>query len=209
MRSRLKTRFAITTAKLHRYETIPLKLYMEIAAEGDLKKLVIHGFASLDQCVEQWEQIIKKNSQESGSFEYDSYYQLLQGYWLLVAEHTIVKAHLLKLTTVVDWEAIQEVRARGYHISVDAGYTESLNNALRKVENLVTKARMREQEIARMFAGPVPGKRATFDEVMASLIAGMGFEISDKITLARFNQFRKILHERNKRAKEQRHGSRV
>jgi hypothetical protein len=171
---------------------------MEIATGGKFKSLVIRGFASLSDCVDAWEEILRKNSLNTGTLEYDSYRQLLQGYWLLVAEHTIVKANLLKLTTVIDWECIQEVRSRGYKIDVGRNYVTSLNRALRRVENLVTKARMKEQEIARMMEGSVPEQQATFDTVMARLVDALGFQVGDNLTLARFNEYKKIIQERNK-----------
>jgi hypothetical protein len=203
-----KIRFWRTTENscYHSYETIPLKLYCDIAASGKLERLHLSGKLDQEKCTEAWEQIIKRNSQENGSFEYDSYKQLLNSYQMLMCKHLIDKTLLLKLAHVIDWEALTEIRSRGYKVVTDppSDYTKTLNAAFSKCNNLITKINIKRGEIERsMPKDKEKGNGDSFDTIMASIsMAAAPMIIDENVTLSRFNEIKKVLKRRAELAKQ-------
>lgn len=194
-----------TFATLYEYGNVPLKVYVEIASGAPLELLIINGSSSREQLVEQWEKIITLNGKLSGNFQYDSYKRLYVGYWNIIAKHLVIRASLLKLCFVIDYETVQDIRSRGYALSLASteAYKDSLVAGLNKSDNLIARAELRKNEIERDFPKAKEGEsNLSFDRIMAELSIQIAPTlVSDDITLARYNEYLKIIKERNK-AKE-------
>lgn len=167
--------------------------YIEIAQTGNVRLLVVKGSCPDHVLVEAFERIVKRNSECNGDYRYDAYFELLRGYSKLLAEYTTVKALLLKLSVAVVWSDIVEIRKRGYKISTtdSESYAASLYAASRRVDNLITKARSKQKEMENLQTGTSTPEG--FEEVLANLNFGLGFSVSENISLARYNEYRKIL----------------
>ncbi len=192
-----------TLLKLYEYENILLRDYIAISTTGNYELLVIEGMATKEGLIEQWEKIVRQNSIQNGDRGYDSYFQLLKSYGELVASYIISKTSLLKLAIAplaLDYELVDDLKKRGFKIDV-ANYSEdfdkylaSIESNLRKVDNLVTKARMKEKEITKQFeTADKGGKVYGFEEIMANLHTSLGFVVPDNVTLARYNEYKKIV----------------
>lgn len=185
------------------YDDILLRHYLEIISSGDFTKLIKKGKASESECLEAWELIVKKQEKETGSNQFNTFLSLLKGYASLLNDHTVIRACLLHLMHgPVDWEVLKILNDKGYEIKINEnGYAiyDSVKLGLSRCENLITKATMKQKELQRMFQG-VESKRDThsFESVMAHLIAALGFNVDENITLARYNEYQKILKERQK-----------
>lgn len=171
---------------------------MEIARTGNLQLLVVTGAPDSFVCLEAWEKIVKKNADENGNNDYDSYYNGLKIYSTLNAEYVLVKALLTFLCFSIDYQYIEQLRKLGYKIDTTNTqlYTESLSNGLRRADNLKTKIESKAKELQLLFKGGENGKPETFEQVLAHLNAGLGFNVNEDITLSRFNEYKKILKAR-------------
>lgn len=175
---------------------------MEIAETGRMDRLVIgNGKANANECLQVWEEIIRLNSQSLGDYQYDSYFQLLKGYALLIAEYTIVKSSFISLAFEIEWSKITDVRKRGYKIDVtnNQTYNSSIVAGLRRVDNLITKATMKRKELEKEFGG---SKRqiqpTTYQAVLANLNVSLGFCVNENLTLSAFNEYKKIVKEKHR-----------
>lgn len=190
------------SAQLLSYESILLKTYLSIASTGNYTLLIVSGNPTPEELAAKWEEIIKENSKQSGNQAYDAYFQLIKSYSLLVASYIVVRASLMHIAMITDIEVIYDLRKRGYKIDLSAGetaYANSIEAALRKVEGLITRAKMKEKEIQRLYpVSDVPVKSASFDELMVTLNTGLGIIIPDDVTLSRYNEYRKILKAKQK-----------
>ncbi len=175
-------------------------MFIDIASGGDLSQLVIIGKPMRYEIVETWEEIVKENSRLNGDFEYESYAQLVNTLGLLIAEHVIVRSMLIRLSFIIDYEMVKEVRLRGYKLNLtNTGmYAESLDAALRRVDNLVTRSTMTRKEIEREFGSKKSKTMSSFEELMADLSMSLGFTVPDTITLSRFNEYKKAIQRRHK-----------
>lgn len=192
-----------SSLSFYEYEDIPLKIYLAIIKTGDFTKLVKEGECDSGQYLEAWERIVKKQAKETGSNQYNSLLQLLKGYALIVNDHTLIRACLVLLTIgKPNEEYIAILKSKGYNIDVN-NYRASLEASFRKCENLVTKAVMKKKELERMFEGKESeGETKGFEEVLANLNFALGFTVEDTITLARYNEYQKILKAKQKTIKE-------
>lgn len=180
-----------TTGKCWRYEDISLRLFLEIAKDGDVSKLLIEGEADLD---EAWEEIIRKNQQSAGSNRYDNYFEKAQTYALIVHEYILVRSALVYLSEKVDGTVAEMLIEKGYKID-PKDYLPSIERAFHKAENLVTRAMSKQKEME-LLKEDKKGD-SSFEEVMANLVVGLGFQVSDDITLARYNEYLKIIKKKN------------
>lgn len=189
------------TFKLHSYKTILLSDFIDISSNGEYAKLIITGQPDEDQLSKAWEEIVQENGRQNGDRSYDAYFQLLKSYTLLVASYTIVKASLFQLSfSSLDFATVLDLEKRGYKISVDTtdALARSINAALSKVTNLITKAMMKQKQMEDIVKGMERTKRVGFEEIIANLNVGLGFVVQDNVTLAQYNEYKKILKERNK-----------
>lgn len=183
------------TAVLYTYETILLRTFITITQTGEYSRLVIFGSATIERLAEAWESIVRANSKENGDRNYDSYFQLFKSYTQLVASYTVIKASLLNLCYVIDYELVSDLRKRGYKIDLanSISFARSIEAALCKVSNLVTKAVMKKKEMESMVLTTSQVRAPGFEEIMANLNTGLGFEVKDDLTLSRYNEYKKIL----------------
>lgn len=160
---------------------------------GKYELLLIEGECEQEELLEQWELIVKENSKASGDRKYESYFQLSKSYAQLVATYLIVKSSLLHLIILpADMELVNDLRKRGYKIDSEH-YMQSIEACLIKVDNLVTRARMKQKEIESQFITSDRTKPGSFEEIMANLSVGLGFIVPDTLTLASYNEYKKIL----------------
>jgi len=199
--------FKSSYESLYTYEDITLKLYIDIANSGNFLKLVKEGEVDSEKCLDAWEQLIKRHEKETGTNQYSAFFQLMKGYSILMNDHTTIRATLILVALTrffIDWEYIVELKKRGYVIDTTSPETimASVEAGLRKCENLVTKATMKEKELQRMFEARGEGKAHGFEEIMAHLNFALGFTVPDTIKLSAYNEYQKILKARERAQEE-------
>lgn len=176
---------------------------MQIADTGNVL-LVAIGKARPEKCAEVWEEIVRRNAEENGDYAYQNYLDNLREYYRLIAERDLVFACLLKLSCKVDRDTAKFLTSRGYVIRLgkmqkedSEAYAKSLSAARSKMMNLNTKIEMKQKEMTN--TTNLKGNQKTFESVMGSLIAMLGFEVSSDLTLARFNEYKKFIKEKYKK----------
>lgn len=202
----LKKTYKDTTGVYYSYDNIPLRLFFEIAETNELEKLFISGKFSVEETEENWEILIGRNSFENGSNQYSSYRQANKDHKQFISEYILVKAMLTKLLFIIDDECIDFLRKRGYKIDKTNSekYAESLYLAQRRSKNLITKTKMKQNEILGFTKGESTAPAQNFEEIMANLISGLGVQVSDDITLARYNAYKNIIKNKVKAATKKR-----
>lgn len=164
--------------------------------------LAFGGNVSQDKCVVEWEKIVKRNAEENGRNDYSIYFDLYKAYSILLAEYVLVKSLLTYLCYVIDYTYIKRLRKMGYKVDTtnSTTYTESLTSGLKRSENLNTKITSKQKEMEAML-GPIDKNKVepmSIEQTIAQLNLALGFVETTDITLARFNEYRKVLRERNK-----------
>lgn len=198
--------------RLFSYEDILLRLYVDISANGGFERLIISGRATLEKCVERWEEIVRMNSEESRSNQYQSYFSLNQGYANLMARHLNVKLLLMRcqITGSNDNgfnETIDELKHLGYKIDISSTekYAESIASCMNNSNILVTKINQKQVEIndyLKRVNGK--GKKAdVFVDLLANLEEALGGNRSlpDDITLSKYNSLLRIAKAKQAAAK--------
>lgn len=173
---------------------------MNMATGGDVMQIVISGKPLREDVLEEWEKIVAENAKANGDYNYDSYFQLLKSYLKLISQYTIVKSMLMRCCFIISWEDISELRRRGFKIVVDntGKYTESITAAMRRVDNLVTRAVMKKKEIEKYFQESDRKQSPVgFEQAMANLNYSLGFSVNENLTLAAFNEYKKIIRAKN------------
>jgi len=163
-------------------------------------QLVIFGSPTVDECFDQWEKIIQQNSKINGNAEYRSYYDNLKHYNKLLRDFNLIKATITLLYFMVDNSMIDFLNSKGYKISKksSAEYANSLNAAMNKSNSLITKIEMRYKAIVKANEqSKGSNQQVTFETLMANLTIALGFPIDDSLTLARYNEYNKIIKKRN------------
>lgn len=173
---------------------------MEISKTANYSKLVVKGMASENVCAIQWEEIVRTNDIENNSNGYSNYFDAYQSYGLLCAEYNIVKACLNKLMlNKNNIKVILELGGMGY--AIDNSSEENFNLTFDKVNaqsnNLTTKIKTKLATLELYTKG---GKAASAASLIAQVSAGMSFKIPNDILLAEFNEYKKIIKSRSKKA---------
>lgn len=184
-----------TTEVWYSYNDITLKLYLHIAATGDVMQLIREGQAETGECLERWEKLIADNSQANNSFEYSDFLNKNKSYAALISEHTLVKLILIRLSLEYDADLCLILKKKGYNIDVN-NYEQSLISALRKSENFVTKIKMKENELS-AYDNKKKVSQDSFEEIMANMIFATKMNLPDDITLARYNALKKLVKRQN------------
>jgi hypothetical protein len=185
------------------YDDLLLRLYFEIAKSGEFTKLVISGNASIEQCLEAWELIIKKQQQITGNNQYNAFFRLNKGYLINLNDYTLIRACLI-LTGInnlfPDYEYIQILKEKGYPIDLSSpeSIVNSVNVGLQKCEKLITKATTKRKEIELLIKQSETSEEIGFEQVIANLNYQLGFNIDDNLTLARYNEYQKIIKAKQK-----------
>lgn len=174
---------------------------MEIAQTGNTDLLVISGNPTDKEIQDNWEAILKRNSNQNG-FNVDDHFDNVKTYGILLADYELVKLSLFQLMIVVDEDAILFLKSKGYRIdqSTATSYNQSINAALQKCKNIITKLKTRYNQIQQTIkdnqAAQGDKAQTSIEEILANLSAAIGFSIGVDITLARYNEYRKILKKR-------------
>lgn len=178
------------------YENISLREFFRVSQSGDVS--TVGGDAG-------WEKIVARNAKENGSHGLVNYKQTLKQINLLRADYLLVKASLTKLNFMVDSDAINFLRVKGFAINIGnaSAYQQSLLVANRVSENLVSKIQSREKELERL--ATKKGEPATFQGILASLSIALGFNVPEEVKLAWFNEAKKTI-KRKEEGKRRRNG---
>lgn len=169
-------------------------MYIELVETGEFRKLLIAGVATDEECEVAWEHIINQNDRVAGGYKYLNYLNLIKDYGTLLSQYIAIKATLTTLQFRVDEDDIVWLQRLGYIIKTDGStdvYTESIRRADQRARNLLTRMglKLNELEVGREKSDAVP---SSFDYVMANISESLGREISDDITLARYNEYCKL-----------------
>lgn len=190
------------TIKLLRYDTVLLSTYIEIAQTGNTQLLVIKGFPTESQIAEAWEAIVQENAKASSDNTFRLFKENQRSYGKLLGEYELVRLYLMKSILVVDKEALDYLRTKGFRMNDKSysGYVESLNNAIQRSNHYITKIRAKLKELAKVNEDK-PKNAASIEETLATMSAILGFTIPAEVTLARFNEYKRIC---KKKAEERR-----
>ena len=192
-----------TSATFYGYDDVLLKMYFDIASNGDTSVLQKTGKPDSKKCNEVWEEIIRQNSKATSNKQYEKYLSTLRQHRLFIKEYTLIKAMLTKLSFVVDKECIDYLNIKGYRIKTtnSVEYAESLSEADKRVENLKTKATMKQNEIHEFFKvteGEAKKSSGGLHKTLAIISFHLGYEVKDDITLARYNEYNILVREKIK-----------
>lgn len=189
---------------MYSYEDIKLSLYLEIAYTGNVLLLSKSGDPDPDECVKAWEEIIKQSGKATGSLDFDNFNDLEESYVLLFSDYNAVKATLTKLSITADLKYIEDdlkwLRSKGYKFDykTSAEYAVCIEAAMRRSDDLLTKMVMNRNETKEMYGQPI--ERPTLGSLIARCSAGIGFQVSKDVLLSEFNEYNKIIQEKNGRA---------
>lgn len=200
------------------YDTITLKMFIDIANTGNVSQLCVRGKASQVELAKHWEEIVKLNLDHAEDSTYDMHLENLQQLGNFMSLHTRVKAMLMVLHYQIDDEYIEELKQLGYKIEVSKtpeqngrkAYAESLHNAMRKSENLVSKLTSKYKEILSL-TKEVEESKVTLGALLAQLSFALGANgivvpLEENILLSQFNEYKKLVKQiksngqRNKQA---------
>ena len=170
---------------------------MDIAETGSYHKLHRSGGLNAESLSDAWEKIVKENNKATGSNRFSNYLVNAKVYGALVADYLMVRSALIYLSFKVDHEMIDLLIKKGYNISTQSSrmYAESLTAALKRVENVGTQATIKQNELKKLTGDK---KESTgFEQIMAMLSLQLGFTVQDDITLARFNEYQKLIKQKD------------
>jgi len=181
---------------------------MHITKTGDVS-LLNDGLG-----VEGWEEIIRRNCLANDVHSYQIYLEALRSHALVVNRYIADRAHINNLMLPIfgygkiDLGSLEYLRNKGYAIDTSSKekYIESLKGALSKRENLMTRINMKRKEIENLSlqAAGSKGTERGLEQLLASLSFQVGFSIPEDVTLARFNEYGRVLREQQ--AQQKRHG---
>lgn len=189
--------------KNYSYETIPLKLFIEISTSG--KTYLLGGF----NIRKRWSKLVADNARALDNHEYEMFAGLLAKNNKYAVQYLIVQSSLNLLTVksikkekkfVIS--VIQDLAKYGYKIDTSSSenYLASINAVKRKVLNLANRIGINKIQINTIINQASDIKPKTFDSLIAELNSRLGFVVNDNITLARYNEYNKVLTEKAKRA---------
>lgn len=186
--------------KFMEYENITLKMFLDLSESKNYRGLVTEGEATDAACAEAWEKIVKHNSEVSGNLEMGYFLSNYKAFAQLLADFNAIKATLNLLLFFVDNGYIKWLSEKNFKIVTDKGneaYMESINAAMRRSDNYITRIKMKQNELIRNGEGR-PSKKFGFEELIANLTMILGFEVNDNVTLARYNEYNKLIAKKNR-----------
>lgn len=195
--------FAKHTAQCYQYSNIPLKVYLEIAENLDLSLLILSGEPSEEQLQTTWKDIIVSSTRANGNMEYDYQLNMVISYRNLLKEYNTIRAVLTKLMFVIDDELISILTKKRYKIdtSYSSKYWESLTASWKRCDNMSTRLGIMMSQIKAEFKEKNnSSQHETMEEVLGSISYGIGFNVEDNVTLARFNKYKHLLKKKSETA---------
>jgi hypothetical protein len=181
----------------HSYETIKLRDYFTISLKGEYYKLQLTGTPNIEKCKSVWEEIVKKNCEENGSAKYFKYVDDYKVYNILISQYLLVKGYLLRLAAGYDPEVAEKLKKMGYPLntlSVEK-YRQSLLDMSAKSNNLLSKIKMKKNELANYQTDGAAMKDNSFEKAMAKLVGRLKIHWDNDITLAAYNALRSEANE--------------
>lgn len=168
---------------------------------SNLNLLKLHPNRQVKELEIKWEEIIRKNNEENGNFDFNNYFQALKKYASLVAEYTVVKACLLRMTIKAEVKTIETLREYGYIVDLNPdNFNQSMQVINARSNNLLTKILSKQKELENFLKGSDSKARPiTFAKAIMHLSSGLGFSVGKDILLAEYNEAKKIIKERNGR----------
>jgi hypothetical protein len=172
---------------------------MEISNGAPLNNLIIEGVVSEQVLYNNWEDILRKNSKANNNLEFLNHFEAAQKYTMLMSLYTTVKACLMKLTICPDIEVIKYLRTEGYFIDGSSfeAYSRSVIAASNLSDNLATKIEAKEKELMLFKVDNDVSTGIGFEEGLASLSYMVGFNIPDDVSLAKYNEYKRIIRKQN------------
>lgn len=157
--------------------------------------------ATNEGCALAWEQVVKRQEENSGSRKYHIYFDLEKSKGLLLADYIVIKATLMKLSLTqenVD-EDIAYLKSKGYNINLKT-LTQHINKAIKRSDNLITRMQMKENEIKKLSGDGEEKIDINFQDVITDLNFALGWQAANEdITLAAYNRFRVLLKRKDGR----------
>lgn len=180
--------------RLYDYDDIPLTLYIEIAQTDNLDLLTIKGKFKEQEMRDRWEAIVRRNSESSG-VNVSEYEDNLKSYALLLADYQRVKLCLLESSMIVDDETIAFLKSKGYTLDKSSAskYFASIQGGLQKSKNILTKLTTKFNAIQQANEDQGKAAKTSIEEVLANISVSIGFSVDASVTLARFNEYKKIV----------------
>lgn len=200
-----RTKSSSTTPIFFGYKDITLKLFLEIIDSQDFSQLLKKGTATPEECQDQWERIVEKHNYHNGNYEHLNYLSHLQSYKEALQRFNTIKSSLMLLLVVIDNPTIEFLNYNGYKIDTSSQekYELSLKNAFLKSDNLNSKLKMSYNQLNN-FNDNLISKReefertkTTLEEKLAALSWELGFSVDDTVTLARYNEYVRIINKNN------------
>lgn len=189
---------------------------MDIITTGDVQQ--IGPGASLVLCQEKWEEIVQENATATNNLTLNSFLKRSKGLASLLADYNSVIGSLMLASMAIDNDTIAWLDSKGYKLDTSCSkvcqepqrnnnqeepylnlchlnchrYCHSLAENNQRRRHIVTKIISKRNEMLRS-AAENGGKLPTVEEMIAHISAGIGFEVKDNITLARYNEYKKII----------------
>lgn len=193
--SKLSTR--IISAHYFNYDTIPLRVYVDIVNTGNYRLVSKSKIADVDKCFEVWEQITIAQSEALGGNKHRITLDALKAYNRYCAEYIIINSLLTKCLYKYDENTLKELAGYGFVID-KKDYRKSLEICFGRVKQYLTRMQSKELELKELMKENESRGTLKFGELIANASYGMGFNIREDILLSEFNQYMKILQEKNK-----------
>jgi hypothetical protein len=181
------------------YDTITLRLFVEIARTKEYEKLRISGRGG--NPFEAWEQIVSKNEVDSGVNEFRNYLKIFKRHQELISEYQMVKTIIVFLQIKVSYKLIDFLNTKGYRINKEKSkYDDSLAQASRKADNLLTKIKIKENELRTVNGSGEKSKAFNIEHMIANLRVQLAPTIiPDDIKLVTYNYYNRVIKERSRK----------
>lgn len=178
---------------------LPLKIFFKIANSGDIKLLLIEQTEDVDINLleEAWRLILEEYGKIDLNPSINDTLEKSDLIFRYIAELCEVKAMLLYLIGAYKMEYVERLRDLGYSINMSShkDMIISINKANSKNDGLKNRIRSLKKSID----AHVEGGEQDFDAVYVWLCVNLGFEPKEDMTVSRYLQYKKQIHERNKR----------
>jgi hypothetical protein len=120
---------------------------------------------------------------------------------MLLSEYTALKVTVTMLSFRYKPEDVEFMAERGYPLRSfrnSAEYADALSAVSRKVESLTTRITMNRKQLQSMQNDDRPKEFPTLEKLLAQISVELPFEVREDITLARFNEYKKLITEKHK-----------
>jgi hypothetical protein len=179
-------------------EELPLKIFFKVAESGSFKYLLKKESAKIDlnELQDAWEDIIIEYGRLDRNLAVTNAVEKSNQVIIYAAQYLEVRAMLIYLREIeYKQEYIDRLRELGYRIDLKENYIGSLDIGERRVNNIITKLGLLEKEIETLKEG---NTSTSFDAAMAWMMSHNISGLSEDITVKRYIEVKKQIHERNK-----------